>query len=303
MIAALALAAAAAVLQAQPILTIGPKHRIVEGIASDGKTMFVSSIIDRKLLACTTTQCRTFAVTPPGLHPFGIAWDAMRKRLWVAASCPKGVPGIVACERGALLGYDARGRLMTRVASAGGTFLPGDVSVSSAGVFVSDSSNGAVHRLADGARRLEIVLGAGIGKSGQGSALSVDGKTLIVADYAQGIAAIDLASGTRVLLPRVGGKPLRGIDGLVRCGSTYYGLYNGASPGTLVAITRSGNEIAVEQPLGELVLADPTQVAIDGDRLLIVADSGWATIGEAGFVRSLGTVIMAVDVPGGCTGG
>ena len=30
---------------------------------------------------------------PAGLHPFAIAWDASRKRLWVAADCPPGVAG------------------------------------------------------------------------------------------------------------------------------------------------------------------------------------------------------------------
>ena len=239
-------------------------------------------------MACADNKCRTFATTPAGLHPFGIAWDSSRKRLWVAANCPEGVPGIKPCERGALLGYDARGKLMTRIASASGPFHPGDISVSAAGLFVSDSADGAVYRLSGSGNRLETLLAPGVGKSGQGSALSADGKSLIVADYSRGIAAIDLATGMRTLLPRAGDKPLRGIDGLVRCGANFYGLYNGNVPGTLVAITRSGDQIRIEQPLGDIPLPDPTHLTVDGNRLLLIADSGWATIGQKDFVKLKG---------------
>ena len=70
--------------QPQTVLTVDPKHRLVEGVASDGTTIWVSSILDRQILACRTT-CRTFATLPAGIHPFAIAWDGDRKRLWVAA--------------------------------------------------------------------------------------------------------------------------------------------------------------------------------------------------------------------------
>ncbi len=291
---------AALALQAQPILTIDPKHRIVEGVASDGQTIWVSSLLDRKILACTTASCRTFATLPAGLHPFAIAWDTKRNRLWVGADCPPGVPAIKPCERGAVLAYDPKGRMTTRIASASGAFHPGDVSASPTGVFVSDSQNGAVYRLSVTGRTLDLLVGAGIGKSAQGSALDLDGRTLIVADYSQGISAIDLVDGTRTLLPRAGGKPLKGIDGLVRCSNVYYGVYNGSAPGTLVAIQREGSEITVEEPLGAVTLPDPTQAAIAGQRLLIVADSGWATIGNKDFVRTKGTPIFAIDLPGDC---
>ena len=291
---------AAAALQAVPVLTIDPSHRIVEGVASDGKTIWVSSLLDRKILACTNSSCRTFATLPAGLHPFGIVWDTKRGKLWVGGDCPPSVPGIKPCDRGALLAYEPNGRLTTRIASASGAFHPGDVSASATGVFVSDSQNGAVYRLAATGRTLDVVVAPGVGKSAQGSALDLDGRTLMVADYSQGLAAIDLVDGTRTLLPRAGDNPLRGIDGLVRCANVYYGVYNGSAPGTLVAIQREGSTITVEEPLGEVTLADPTQAAIAGQRLLIVGDSGWATIGKKDFVRTQGAPILAVDLPGDC---
>jgi sugar lactone lactonase YvrE len=296
-IALLAFAAAAA--QPQTVLAVDSKHRLVEGVASDGRTIWVSSVLDRQILACRAT-CRTLATLPLPLHPFAITWDAERKRLWVAADCPPGVKAIKACDRGALIALNLSGRMVTRIAPASGSFHPGDVSASDAGVFVSDSQNGAVYRLATNGYSLAPVVAPGIGKSAQGSAASPDGQSLIVADYSQGVARIDLASGARAILPRQDGKPLRGIDGMTRCGDIYYGIYNGATPGLLVSIVPNATGLTFDQPLGDTTLPDPTQVAYDGKRLLIVADSGWATIDKPDFVRTSGAPIIAAPLGSDC---
>jgi DNA-binding beta-propeller fold protein YncE len=285
--------------QPQTVLTIDPRHRLVEGVASDGTTIWVSSILDRQVLACRTT-CRTIATLPAPLHPFAIAWDAQRKRLWVAADCPPGVAAIKPCERGALIGLSTGGRIVTRIAPPSGSFHPGDVSASSAGVFASDSQNGAVYRVAKSGYSLTPVIAPGIGKSAQGTALDPGGQKLIVADYSQGVGVVDLATGNRTLLPRQDGKPLRGIDGLVRCGAVYYGIYNGATPGALVAINPGDTALTADLPLGQGSLPDPTQIAYDGKRLLIVADSGWATIDKPDFRRSAGAPIVAVPLSEDC---
>ena len=298
----LALVAAAA-LQLQTVLTIDPSHRLVEGVASDGRTIWVSSILDRTILACRRKTCRTLAVLPQGLHPFAIAYDRSRKRLWVAADCPPGVKGIVPCERGALLALDDRGRIRTRIAPFIGQFHPGDVSAADGQVFVSDSQNGMVFRLTSNDRAIMAVVLPGAGKSAQGTALDPTGKRLIVADYSKGIATVELATFARQLLPRENGRPLRGIDGLVRCGSTYYGVYNGAAPGALVAIMLTENGLRVTEPLANLPMPDPTQIAFDGKRLLVVPDSGWATLDKAGFVRTKGAEIVAIPLSRGCKPG
>ena len=281
------------------MLTIDPKHRLVEGIASDGATIWVSSILDRQILACRTS-CRTLATLPAGLHPFAIAWDGSRKRLWVAADCPPGVAAIKACERGALIALDTRGRVQTRIAPEVGAFHPGDVSAEGGHVFVSDSQNGLVFALQPSGRALAAVNLPDDGKSAQGTALTPDGQQLMVADYSRGIGVVDLATSKTTLLPRQDGKPLRGVDGLVRCGSTYYGLYNGAAPGLLVSFTRTATGVQFDQPLGETTLPDPTQIAYDGKRLLIIADSGWATLDKPDFIRTEGAPVVAVPLSGDC---
>lgn len=293
------IAAAVATAQPQVVLTIDPRHRIIEGVASDGKTIWVSSVVDRQILACAKT-CRTFATLPSPLHPFAIAWDSDRRRLWVAADCPPGVSLIKACDRGALLAFDIRGRVQTRIAPPSGSFHPGDVSASPGGVFVGDSQNGAVYRLAKSGYSLTALVAPGIGKSAQGSVINADGTKLLVSDYSQGVGVVDLATGSRALLPRQDGKPLRGIDGVARCGSTYFGIYNGDTPGALLSISLNERGLTFDQPLGETTLPDPTQVAFDGQRLLIVADAGWATIDRPDFVRTRGATVIAVPLSSDC---
>jgi sugar lactone lactonase YvrE len=296
-IALLALVAAAA--QPQTVLTIDPRHRLVEGVASDGQTIWVSSILDRQILACRTA-CRTIATLPAPLHPFAIAWDASRKRLWVAADCPPGVAAIKPCERGALIALDSRGRIQTRIAPVAGAFHPGDVSATDGHVFVSDSQNGLVFRLLPTGRAIMAVNLPGDGKSGQGTAPTPDGNSLIVADYSKGVGEVDLETFKTIPLPRQDGKPLRGIDGLTRCGSTYFGIYNGTAPGRLVSFTLGKDQLTLDEPVPGLSLPDPTQIAYDGKRLLVVADSGWATVDKPDFKRTTGTPILAIPLSDDC---
>lgn len=285
-------AMAAAAMQPRTIVTVDPSHRLIEGVASDGRRIWLSSLIDREILACAS-RCKTLATLPTGLHPFAIAWDGQRKRLWVAADCPPNVPFIRACERGALLAYDTRGRLKKRILPAVGKFHPGDVSATDGEIFVSDSQNGAVFMLTSGGRALSTLVLPGTGKSAQGSAFDAAANRLIVADYSQGITSIDLGIGARTLLPRENGKPLRGIDGLIRCGAGFLGIYNGESPGQLVAFRIEGGGLKLREPVPGFTMADPTQLASDGSRVLIVPESGWEIALKGNVVRPVGASIVS----------
>lgn len=280
------------------VATIDSKHRLIEGVATDGRTIWVSSLIDRQILQCRKS-CRTIATLPDGLHPFAIAWDSKRERLWVAADCPPGVPFLKACERGALIALDRRGKVRTRISPFVGQFHPGDVSASNGQVFVSDSQNGMVFRLVSNDRAIMAVILPGVGKSAQGTALDASGAQLVVADYSQGIAATGITDFKRILLPRQDGKPLRGVDGLARCGDTYFAVYNGAAPGRLLTIRMRPGGIEYGELIEGLKLPDPTQVAFDGKRLLVVPDSGW-TLAMKGVARATGAPILAIPLGSDC---
>ena len=290
---------AAAALQPQTVITVDPPHRLIEGVASDGKTIFLSSLIDRQILACRNS-CKTLATLPENIHPFAIAWDGGRKRLWVAADCPPGVTFIKACERGALMAFDAKGRLRTRISPPVGIFHPGDVSASDGNVFVSDSQNGMVYRLTPGGRGLIAVVLPGVGKSAQGSAYDKANGRLIVADYSQGITAIDLTTLKRTLLLRDNGRPLRGIDGLIRCGSGFLGVYNGQPPGQLIAFTIEEDKLKLREPVENYATTDPTQVASDGKRLLVVPNAGWEGAMKGETRRATGAPIHAFPLSAVC---
>ena len=293
----IAAALALAIGQPRTLITVEPVHRLIEGIASDGSNVYLSSLIDRQILVCEK-RCRTLATLPEGLHPFAITWRTHPDQLWVAADCPPGVPFIKACERGALLAFDRRGRLRARISPPRGSFHPGDVAAINGHVYVSDSQDGAVYRLSNDHQSLEPLVLPGVGRSGQGITLGPDGR-LIVADYAQGVTAIDFATGSRALLPRQDGKPLRGVDGLARCGDTLFGIYNGAAPGRLLAIRMRPGGIEYREFIEGLELPDPTQITFDGRRLLVVANSGWELAGK-GTPRTAGTPILSIPLGTDC---
>ena len=299
MIAA-AIAAAAAVAAQPVVLTIPPEHRLVEGVATDGSTIFVSSVLDRQIIACSS-RCRTIATLPQGLHPLGIAWDWGRHLLWIAADCPD-VAGIAKCGQGALVAMNRNGQLRGHWAPpAKSSFHPGDVSASQSGIFVGDSQNGLVWALLPRRTALRAVNRPAEGKSAQGTALAPSGTELIVADYARGIGRIDLRTTVTTWLPRQDGKPAVGTDGLVRCGEAYIGVYNGgAAPSRLwkFKILRAGVE-RTELVTG-LTLDDPTQIVFDGKRLLVVSKSGWEGVARGEQTRRTGAEILAIPLSRDC---
>lgn len=267
----LLLALTAAADAPEAVYSAPAQHRLVEGVATDGATIWLSSVLDRNILVRHAGAVTNIAMPAGTLHPLGMAWDARRKWLWVATDCPD-LPGVAKCDSGALVALDRKGRLKAKL-SAGPGFHPGDVSVAGGAVFVSDGLNGAVYRVSGGT--LDPLIAPGVARSAQGTALTADGKHLVVADYGRGIATIDLKTKMRTLLPMADGKPLRGLDGLVRVGADYYAIHNGSSPGSLIRFRISGAQIDVTVVQRGAPLADPTQLALDGSRLLVVADAGW----------------------------
>lgn len=261
-------------------------HKLVEGVATDGRTIWVSSVIDRTIIARRDGTVREWTLPADSGQPLGMAWDAKRQLLWIATDCLD-VAGLTPCDRGALIALDRAGRVRRRLA-APAPFHVGDVSARDGMVFVADSRNGAVYRLAGDT--LAPVVAPGVGKSAQGSALTPDGKALIVADYSQGITRIDLASGERTLI-LLDGKPLRGVDGLARAGDWYVGVQNGGAVGRLLAFRVVGDALQLKV-LGEgWALSDPTQLAVTGNAILVVADSGWATVDQPGPRDAPATIV------------
>lgn len=304
MILAAALLAALAV-PAQPaattILTVPASHHLIEGIASDGVTIWLSSVVDREILAWRPHHAlRARHMPPDTARPLGLAWDAKRRWLWIATDCPE-IAASDACTGGGLIALDRGGRLVARLVPASGVAHFGDVSVADGVVHVSDSSNGAVYRCRGACSALETVIPPGVGRSAQGSAPFGGAGDVLVADYSAGLALVD-RSGKRTLLPREDGRPLRGVDGVARSGDWFIGVQNSQVPGVVFAFRLPADRRHVTDLRvlgGETAFPEPTQIAMAGGKVYVVADAQWSAYDKASAVRRTqhATPVLAIPVP------
>lgn len=203
------------------------------------------------------------------------------------------------CTRGALIALNPGGKIVGTLAPAA-SFHPGDVSVSLRAVFVSDARNGLVYGLLPRRKGLRPINRVEAGKSARGTALSPDGTSVIVADYSRGVGAIDLKTGKTSWLRRRDGRTLSGIDGLVRCGERYFGVNNSGPTGHIISIAIQAGAIDAHDVATGAQLSDPTEIAFDGKNLLVVAQSGWGSVGKAQPKRRDGARIIEIPLQGGC---
>jgi hypothetical protein len=285
--ALLAAAAAPAQPAATTVLTVPASHRLIEGIASDGETIWLSSVVDREILEWRPHHSLRVRHMPPDTaRPLGLAYDAKRRWLWIATDCPE-IAAADICTGGGLIALDRNGRLVARLVPPTSAAHFGDVSVADGVVHVADSSNGAVYRCRDACTALETVIPPGIGRSAQGSAMFGGAGYVLVVDYSAGLATVD-RTGTRTLLPREDGRPLRGVDGLARSGAWFVGIQNSQVPGVVFAFRLSADRQHVTDLRGlggDTVFPEPTQIAVAGRKIYVVADAQWSAYDKSNAQR------------------
>ena len=261
----------------------------------------------------TARADRRFARLPASVFALGI--DAKRRRLWAAIAtvaqadgCGEGSPKD---ERTALLALDLRtGRVVQRV-EAGLPGVLGELLVAGDGtVYVTESVHGAVLRLRPGATALERLDVAGEFPSPQTPALSADGRTLIVPDYARGLGTIALADACPCAAhwPANGAAVFTaGIDGLVRDGASLLAVQNGTAPPRVV---RFADDLQRQQVLeaGTSGFGEPTHGVVVGRSLWFIAAVGWDRFEasgrrKAGAAPSRATLrAIALDPPNAAAG-
>jgi hypothetical protein len=123
--ALLALTAAAEQPPPTLLFTVPAEHRLIEGIATDGRVIWLSRVLDRAILEHEGDGFRTIPLPDTVPNPLGIAWDERRHWLWIASDCVD-LPGVAKCDQGALVAIDRTGRLRARATVP--AFHPGDVS-------------------------------------------------------------------------------------------------------------------------------------------------------------------------------
>jgi sugar lactone lactonase YvrE len=230
---------------------------------------------------------KRFAALPASVFALGI--DAKRHRLWATIATVAQADGCgegsAKDERTALLALDLRtGRVLQRVDTDLKGVL-GDMLVTGDGtVVVTESVHGAVLRLRPGARALERLDVPGDFASPQMPALAADGRTLLVPDYARGLAQIDLGapSPCAARWPANGpGVFTAGIDGLVRDGDALLAVQNGTPPARVI---RFSTDLQRQQVLeaGTPGLGEPTHAIVVGRALWFIADVGWDRFDDTG---------------------
>ena len=229
----------------------------------------------------------------------GMATDASRRRLWVAASDLP--PADVFSERPetvrktALCAFDLdTGRSITCYGppaglEEGAVSRFDDVTVASDGtVYVSDAAPG-IHRLPFGAKTLERWLGASDVQAPNGLALSGVGDALFVADYALGLLRVDRETRTIERLAATGLPPLVGIDGLARWRTSLIAIQNGVAPPRVLRLdfAPEGRSIAKVETLelGRTDWDEPTLGVVAAGDYYYVSNSHWPRFGEDGKLK------------------
>jgi streptogramin lyase len=281
---------------------------IAEGIAFDPRSglFLVSSVYQRKIVAIADGRMRDFtAVLPDGLSPFSITLDTKRNHIWVSAASLAQSHGATDAQRGhsALLAFDIRsGTVITNIAAPSGTDL-GDTTLATDGTVYASDSKGDVYRLKPGSTKLEAIA-KGL-SSAQGIAISHDGRTALIADYALGLMRLNLSTGKLAPVGVPDTVTTLGIDGLTALpDGGFAATQNGIAPARIVRFRLSpdwsrvtGFDVIAQNAPS---ISDPSLLAAAGKSIYAVGVSQWDSFDEekgdpVRAVPSFG--IVRIDLP------
>lgn len=208
--------------RSQTAFTIREKNLIPEGIAYDpgGRNFYLSSINKRKVIS-VDEKGRVRDFTSEGQDDLwrvlGLKVDSKRNLLWV--NCYAG-PEIKASHGSAAVHkYDLISRKLIKKYVMSGNkderHLFNDLTITTRGdVYLTDSENGAVYRIAEEKDQLEEFIQSGQFIYPNGITLSSDEGLLFISDWSRGISVIRIADRSVTKLARPKNVTLFGIDGL-----------------------------------------------------------------------------------------
>ena len=272
----------------QIAFTLPDPTTVATGIAIDPKTgdTYIASVRQRKILRRTKRGAISDFI---GQAQDGfLAGDSLavdtKRRLLLATTAS--VPYMLGYQkddfgRSGVFAFDLKSGKLARKAMLvpdGKRHLLNALTVDRDGnVYVSDTGASGIYLLRRGAEGLEPFLPANAFRATQGLALSKDEKTLYVADYLDGLWAVDLASKTVHQLPAPAGAWLFGLDGLSRAGDSLIALQIGAKPERVLRLwlDTKGTSITKVEIL-EMNHPDyegPIQGVVAGNAFLYVANS------------------------------
>lgn len=274
---------------AETVFELPAQSGIIEGLAFRAATgdWFISDVRQR----CIWRRDRHGAVTRfsadddslPGV--FGLAIDEKNGTLWAAVSAIEQMRGYTADDRGhyGLAEYDLASGALRRIVTFppdGKEHVLGDLTIAPDGtVYTSDSVSPVLWKLGPGEIAPAKLLSNADFVSLQGLTLIDNARALLVADYANGLWRVDLATTKATLLTPPAGATLLGIDGLYATRRGVIAVQNGIEPQRVVLVTLGNDgQPASVAPLASAQpgMTDLALGTIAGDTFAFVGNSGWS---------------------------
>ena len=144
-------------------------------------------------------------------------------------------------------------------------------------VYVSDSLNSGIYRLPRGKDDLETFIKPSVFEASQGLAFSDDEHTLYVADFVDGMWALDMVSKNRHHLEPPLGSWLFGLDGIARVPDGFVCVQLQVQPNRVLHLKLDNKREKIASvdvlEMNHPSYNEPIQGTLDGDSFLYVANS------------------------------
>jgi sugar lactone lactonase YvrE len=272
----------------QVAFTLPDPTIVATGIAVDAKSgnTYIASVRQRKILRRTKQGAVSDFIQPAQdgfLAGNSLAVDSPRRLLYATTAAAPYMVGYQKEDSGrsGLFAFDLKsGKLVRKVMLAvdGKRHLLNALTVDHEGnVYVSDTGASGIYLLRTGASELEPFIPSSVFSATQGLALSKDEKRLYVADYVDGLWAVDLASRKRRRLEVPAGVWLFGLDGLSLAGNSLIALQIGPKPERVLRLrldptARSVTKVEVLE-MSRSDYEGPIQGVVAGNVFFYVANS------------------------------
>jgi hypothetical protein len=270
------------------LATVPADVHLVESVWHDPRTgdLFVTSVVSRALhVRRGEGAWREIPIAGAGSLS-GLAFDPASGLLWVGSGVFDQTPDSGTAFRGVIAIDPASGQERRRLAAPeNGT--PSDLAVDAAGtVYASDPVSGAVYAARAGASELQTLVASGTFRSPQGIVALPGSSSIVVSDYAYGLALVDTATGAVRRIAADLPILLDGIDGLWLEGDRLIAVQNGARPMRIVELTLSPDRTRVVsssvRERAHPAWTEPVSGSLSNGELIYVATGQWDRFGEGG---------------------
>src|SRR5687768_8011951 len=278
--------------EAELLAELPGRTGIIEGIAFRVRTgdLFLGDVYHRCIWR-RDRDGRTARYTAEDdelLGIFGLAVDEPRNTLWAAMTAVPEMLEFTSEMKGyaALAEFDLATSELRRVVPVpddGREHGLSDLAVAPDGtVYVTDTKAPVIWMLSPDTEELQKAAESPAFGSLQG--VSLDQRTLIVADYNNGLFAVRLESGNITTLAAPKNITLVGLDGLVGIPGGVIAVQNGVEPQRVLRVTLSpGLDAITSVTVMAAALPDfrdLSLITLVNDRPTVIAGSGWESLGS-----------------------